>query len=112
MPEPGGSVRIAGSASLVAGALSMAASEHVSVKAEAEARSAQVAMEREAMEATPETKRQPLVDTDVTKELTPRRPTRSFAGSQSDPSSSSGRSSPNGSASSGPRGSTRGTGAS
>jgi len=63
-------VLIAGSASLVAGALSMAASEYVSVKAETEARSAQVAMEREAMDAAPATKRQQLAEAYVEKGLT------------------------------------------
>jgi len=64
-------VLIAGAASLVAGALSMAASEYVSVKAESEARSAQIAMEREAVDAAPETKRRQLVDAYVQKGLTP-----------------------------------------
>ena len=63
-------VLIAGSASLVAGALSMAASEYVSVKAETEARAAQVTMERQAMEAAPETKRRQLSDAYVEKGLT------------------------------------------
>jgi len=63
-------VLIAGSASLVAGALSMAASEYVSVKAETEARTAQVRMEREALEAAPETKRRQLADAYVEKGLT------------------------------------------
>jgi len=63
-------VLIAGSASLVAGALSMAASEYVSVKAETEARSAQVSMEREALEAAPETKRRQLAEAYVEKGLT------------------------------------------
>lgn len=64
-------VLIAGGAALVAGALSMAASEYVSVKAEKEARSAQVTMEREAMEAAPETKRGQLTDAYIEKGLTP-----------------------------------------
>jgi VIT1/CCC1 family predicted Fe2+/Mn2+ transporter len=63
-------VLIAGSASLVAGAISMAASEYVSVKAESEAESAQAGMEREAMEAAPDTKRRQLVDAYVDKGLT------------------------------------------
>jgi len=63
-------VLIAGSASLVAGAISMAASEYVSVKAETEAESAQAGMEREAMEAAPDTKRRQLVDAYVDKGLT------------------------------------------
>lgn len=69
-------VLIAGGASLVAGALSMAASEYVSVKAETEARSAQIAMEREAMEAAPETKRQQLVAAYIDKGLTPEEATQ------------------------------------
>ena len=63
-------VLIAGSASLVAGALSMAASEYVSVKAETEARAAQITMERQAMEAAPATKRRQLSDAYVEKGLT------------------------------------------
>jgi VIT1/CCC1 family predicted Fe2+/Mn2+ transporter len=63
-------VLIAGSASLIAGALSMAASEYVSVKAEREASAAQALMEREAMEAAPETKRRQLVDAYMGKGLT------------------------------------------
>jgi len=63
-------VLIAGSASLVAGALSMAASEYVSVKAETEARTAQIAMEKEALEAAPETKREQLTEAYVQKGLT------------------------------------------
>ena len=63
-------VLIAGAASLVAGALSMAASEYVSVKAEREADQAQARMEREAMEAAPETKRQQLRDAYTAKGLT------------------------------------------
>lgn len=53
-------VLIAGLASVVAGALSMAASEYVSVKAEHEARSAQMRMEGEAAAVAPETKREQL----------------------------------------------------
>jgi vacuolar iron transporter family protein len=64
-------VLIAGGAALVAGALSMAASEYVSVKAEREVRAAQVAMEREAMDAAPATKREQLVAAYVDKGLTP-----------------------------------------
>jgi len=63
-------VLIAGSASLVAGALSMAASEYVSVKAETEARASQVAMERQALDAAPDTKRRQLVEAYVSKGLT------------------------------------------
>jgi len=54
-------VLIAGLASVVAGALSMAASEYVSVKAEHEARTAQMRMEGEAAAVAPETKREQLV---------------------------------------------------
>jgi VIT1/CCC1 family predicted Fe2+/Mn2+ transporter len=54
-------VLIAGSASMVAGALSMAASEYVSVKAEHDARAAQTRMEKEAASVAPETKRDQLV---------------------------------------------------
>jgi len=53
-------VLIAGLASVVAGALSMAASEYVSVKAEHEAREAQMRMEGEAAAVAPETKREQL----------------------------------------------------
>jgi len=53
-------VLIAGLASVVAGALSMAASEYVSVKAEREARTAQMKMEGEAAAVAPETKREQL----------------------------------------------------
>ena len=53
-------VLIAGLASVVAGALSMAASEYVSVKAEHEARTAQMQMEGEAAAVAPETKREQL----------------------------------------------------
>jgi VIT1/CCC1 family predicted Fe2+/Mn2+ transporter len=63
-------VLIAGSASLVAGAISMAASEYVSTKAEAEAVAAQGRMEREAMEAAPDTKRRQLTEAFVDKGLT------------------------------------------
>jgi len=54
-------VLIAGAASVVAGALSMAASEYVSVKAEHEARVAQTRMEAQAASFAPETKRDQLV---------------------------------------------------
>ncbi|MFI5413663.1 MAG: VIT1/CCC1 transporter family protein [Candidatus Lutacidiplasmatales archaeon] len=54
-------VLIAGSASIVAGALSMAASEYVSVKAEHDARTAQTRMEAEALAVAPETKRDQLI---------------------------------------------------
>jgi vacuolar iron transporter family protein len=54
-------VLIAGAASVAAGALSMAASEYVSVKAEHDARTAQTRMEHEALSVAPETKRAQLV---------------------------------------------------
>jgi len=54
-------VLIAGAASVVAGALSMAASEYVSVKAEHDARAAQTRMEEEAVSVAPETKRDQLI---------------------------------------------------
>jgi len=54
-------VLIAGTASVVAGALSMAASEYVSVKAEHDARAAQTRMEGEAASVAPETKRDQLI---------------------------------------------------
>ncbi len=53
-------VLIAGAASVVAGALSMAASEYVSVKAEHDARAAQTRMEGEAASVAPDTKRDQL----------------------------------------------------
>ena len=62
-------VLIAGAASVVAGALSMAASEYVSVKAEHDARIAQTRMEAEAYEVVPATKREQLVAAYVTKGL-------------------------------------------
>ena len=54
-------VLIAGAASVVAGALSMAASEYVSVKAEHDARASQIRMEREAASVAPDTKRAQLI---------------------------------------------------
>lgn len=63
-------VLIAGTAAVVAGALSMAASEYVSVKAEREARTAQHRMEREAMLAAPETKQRQLAAAYEAKGLT------------------------------------------
>lgn len=56
-----GTVLIAGTASVVAGALSMAASEYVSVKAERESRMAQIRMEGEAAAVAPATKRDQLI---------------------------------------------------
>lgn len=53
-------VWIAGSAAVVAGALSMAASEYVSVKAENDARLGQIRMEGEALSVAPESKREQL----------------------------------------------------
>jgi vacuolar iron transporter family protein len=54
-------VLIAGAAAVVAGALSMAASEYVSVKAEHDARTAQTRMEGEALSVAPDTKRDQLI---------------------------------------------------
>lgn len=54
-------VLIAGAASVVAGALSMAASEYVSVKAEHDARNAQIQMEREADSVAHASKRAQLI---------------------------------------------------
>ncbi len=54
-------VLIAGAAAVAAGALSMAASEYVSVKAEHDARKAEIRMEGEALVAAPETKREQLI---------------------------------------------------
>jgi vacuolar iron transporter family protein len=64
-------VLIAGAASVVAGALSMAASEYVSVKAEHDARSAQIRMEREAASVAHDTKRTQLVRAYEAKGLAP-----------------------------------------
>jgi len=64
-------VLIAGAASVVAGALSMAASEYVSVKAEREARDAQIRMEREAANVAADTKREQLVRAYEAKGLSP-----------------------------------------
>jgi len=64
-------VLIAGAASVVAGALSMAASEYVSVKAEHDARVAQTRMEAQAANYSPETKRDQLVRTYEEKGLSP-----------------------------------------
>jgi vacuolar iron transporter family protein len=62
-------VLIAGAASVAAGALSMAASEYVSVKAERDARTAQTRMEAEALSVAPETKRSQLIAAYQTKGL-------------------------------------------
>ena len=64
-------VLIAGLASVVAGALSMAASEYVSVKAEHEARTAQRQMEGEAAAVAPDTKREQLEHAFEAKGLSP-----------------------------------------
>lgn len=64
-------VLIAGSAALIAGALSMAASEYVSSKAEGEVGQAQARMERDAMNAAPDLKRRQLTDAYVEKGLSP-----------------------------------------
>ena len=78
-------VLIAGAASVVAGALSMAASEYVSVKAEQEAHTAQMRMEGEAAEAAPETKREQLVRAYEAKGLSPDEATRVVARLSEDP---------------------------
>ncbi len=65
------SVLIAGAASVVAGALSMAASEYVSVKAEHDVRKAQLRMESEAASVAPDTKRDQLVQAYEAKGLSP-----------------------------------------
>jgi vacuolar iron transporter family protein len=64
-------VLIAGSAAIVAGALSMAASEYVSVKAEHDARTAQVRLESEAFAIAPDSKRDQLIRAYESKGLTP-----------------------------------------
>jgi len=78
-------VLIAGSAAVVAGALSMAASEYVSVKAEHDARSAQVRMESEALSVAPTTKREQLVAAYRAKGLPEDEATRVVARLQEDP---------------------------
>jgi len=78
-------VLIAGLASVVAGALSMAASEYVSVKAEHEARTAQMRMEGEAAAVAPETKREQLVRAFEAKGLSAEEATRAVGRLEQDP---------------------------
>jgi len=78
-------VLIAGTASVVAGALSMAASEYVSVKAEHDARAAQSRMEGEAAEAAPDTKRDQLIEAYKAKGLSTDEATKVVARLQADP---------------------------
>jgi VIT1/CCC1 family predicted Fe2+/Mn2+ transporter len=78
-------VLIAGTASVVAGALSMAASEYVSVKAEHDARAAQTRMEAEAAAVAPETKRDQLIRAYEAKGLSPEEATKVAARLQVDP---------------------------
>jgi VIT1/CCC1 family predicted Fe2+/Mn2+ transporter len=80
-----GTVLIAGTAAVVAGALSMAASEYVSVKAEHEARVAQTRMDSEAIEYAPDTKRDELVRDYVAKGLSPEEANRVVARLEQDP---------------------------
>jgi len=79
-------VLIAGAASVVAGALSMAASEYVSVKAEHDARAAQARMEAEAAAAAPDTKRDQLVRAYTEKGLSPEEAAKVVGRLQGDPS--------------------------
>jgi vacuolar iron transporter family protein len=78
-------VLIAGAASVVAGALSMAASEYVSVKAEHDARFAQTRMEAEAYEVVPATKREQLVAAYVAKGLSQDEATKVVGRLEQDP---------------------------
>jgi VIT1/CCC1 family predicted Fe2+/Mn2+ transporter len=78
-------VLIAGAASVVAGALSMAASEYVSVKAEHDARSAQTRMEGEAAAVAPESKRDQLVRAYEAKGLSADEATKVVARLREDP---------------------------
>jgi vacuolar iron transporter family protein len=78
-------VLIAGAAAVVAGALSMAASEYVSVKAEHDARSAQTRMEAEALSVAPETKRSQLIAAYQAKGLSAEEATRVVDRLQGDP---------------------------
>ena len=80
-----GTVLIAGLASVVAGALSMAASEYVSVKAEHEARTAQMRMEGEAAAVAPETKREQLVHAFEAKGLSAEEASQAVARLEQDP---------------------------
>jgi vacuolar iron transporter family protein len=78
-------VLVAGAAAVVAGALSMAASEYVSVKAEHDARSAQTRMEGEALSVAPETKRDQLITAYEGKGLSKDEATKVVARLQQDP---------------------------
>ncbi len=78
-------VLIAGSASVAAGALSMAASEYVSVKAEHDARTAQTRMEAEALSVAPETKRGQLIAAYEAKGLSTDEATKVVTRLQGDP---------------------------
>jgi VIT1/CCC1 family predicted Fe2+/Mn2+ transporter len=78
-------VLIAGAASVVAGALSMAASEYVSVKAERDARAAQTRMEEEAASVAPDTKRDQLIHAYEAKGLSPDEATKVATRLQADP---------------------------
>ncbi|MGA8710179.1 MAG: VIT1/CCC1 transporter family protein [Thermoplasmata archaeon] len=78
-------VLVAGSAAVVAGALSMAASEYVSVKAEHDARTAQSRMEAEALSVAPSTKRDQLIASYEAKGLSTDEATKVVARLQQDP---------------------------
>jgi VIT1/CCC1 family predicted Fe2+/Mn2+ transporter/rubrerythrin len=78
-------VLIAGAASVVAGALSMAASEYVSVKAEHDARLAQTRMEGEAAQVAPESKRDQLIHAYEAKGLSADEAARVVGRLQADP---------------------------
>jgi VIT1/CCC1 family predicted Fe2+/Mn2+ transporter len=78
-------VLIAGAASVVAGALSMAASEYISVKAEHDARAAQTRMEGEALSVAPGVKRDQLVAAFQAKGLSKEDATRAVDGLQQNP---------------------------
>lgn len=78
-------VLIAGAAAIVAGSLSMAASEYVSVKAEHEARVAQTRMDSEAIEYAPDTKRDELVQDYVAKGLSEEEAIKVVARLEQDP---------------------------
>ena len=66
-----GAVLIAGVAGLVAGAMSMAAGEYVSVSSQADTESADLARERRELETQPEAERAELTDIYVKRGLTP-----------------------------------------
>lgn len=78
-------VLIAGAAAIVAGSLSMAASEYVSVGAEHQARAAQTRMDREAIEYAPDTKRDELIQDYVAKGLSNDEATKVVARLEQDP---------------------------